>query len=355
MVLKKRSGKHAYRGYKGVGLTFLADGTDDVSLHSRRKGMVTKARMQYGHAWAIGQRQEPAVLVEDSRPSPIDKVERGTYISVQFSRAHASQEPCAFGGNNCDLGSASGTKTAVGQILLGRDPVVELKVTLRVVTDSATEERDITPRFLYPHDVARNPPFRFLDLVDYYSSHSEQSSPAPDKIRQDGLYFIWDAARIQKQLTEAQQKAFEEQLKQHTPHLYAFLPYQGSLWADINEQTTGVKNRNYLYPGLVVGINRQRLADTFDYTPTRFETFSRNAFIVVHFDEAKPDQGRKTLQEEVLSLAQVAADRAVQYLARQRDFLRPPGNRLHPTSGRSRKITKTGYSMFEPTLKILPY
>jgi hypothetical protein len=50
----------------------------------------------------------------------------------------------------------------------------------------------------------------------------------------------------------------------------------------------------------------------------------------VHFDDAKPDQGRKTVQDEVRALAESAANRAVQYLARQRPLLRPPGESPSP-------------------------
>jgi len=183
---------------------------------------------------------------------------------------------------------------------------------------------------LFPHEVLRNPAFRFLNLGDYYRTHPERSQPSVETIRQDGVYLVWDTDRLQQALTAEQQKTFEAEVKDYSPFLYAFLPYQGSVWADINEQSTGVKNRNYLYPGLVIGINRQRLADTFEFSPTRFETFSRNALIVVHFDGARPDQGRKTLQEEVLGLAQRAADRAIQYLANQRAFLRPAGESPTP-------------------------
>jgi len=75
----------------------------------------------------------------------------------------------------------------------------------------------------------------------------------------------------------------------------------------------------------MLAINRQRLADIFDIEASRFETLSRNILVIVHFDNAKPDQGRKTLQDEVLDLAKKAADRAVQYLANQRTLLRPVG------------------------------
>lgn len=52
--------------------------------------------------------------------------------------------------------------------------------------------------------------------------------------------------------------------------------------------------------------------------------------MVVHFDEAKPDQGRKTIEVEAEEFAQKAADRVVQYLAKQRSLLRPPGESPTP-------------------------
>ena len=75
----------------------------------------------------------------------------------------------------------------------------------------------------------------------------------------------------------------------------------------------------------MLAINRQRLADLFPIGATRYETFSRNVLVVVHFDNAPPDQGRKTVQDEVLDTAKSAANRAVQYLANQRAFLRATG------------------------------
>jgi hypothetical protein len=80
----------------------------------------------------------------------------------------------------------------------------------------------------------------------------------------------------------------------------------------------------------MIAVNRQRLADTFEFTASRYETFSRNVFVIVQFDDAKPDQGRKTVEVEALELAQRAADRVVQYLAKQRELLRPPGESPTP-------------------------
>ena len=54
-------------------------------------------------------------------------------------------------------------------------------------------------------------------------------------------------------------------------------------------------------------------------------------FVLVHLDGAKPDQGRKTIEVDAEEFAQKATDRVVQYLAKQRDLLRPPGE--SPTPG----------------------
>ena len=140
----------------------------------------------------------------------------------------------------------------------------------------------------------------------------------------------WNTERIRKELTSEQQTQFDEELKTYAPHLYAFVPYQGSVWGELNEIVTGVRNRNYLYPGLMLAVNWQRLADIFEIGASRYETFSRNVFVIVHYDDAKPDQGRKTLEVEALELAQRAADRVVQYFARQRGLLRPPGESPTP-------------------------
>ena len=184
--------------------------------------------------------------------------------------------------------------------------------------------------FLYPSDVERKPPYRFLDLVKYHKEHAETTKPPADKIRQDGLYLTWATERVIEALTNEQRTTFDEQLKAYVPFVYAFIPYQGSVWGDLNQLVTGIKNRSHLQPGLIIAVNRQRLADITDIQATRYETFSRNVLVIVHLDGAKSDQGRKTVEVEALDLANKIADRVVQYLALQRELLRPAGESPNP-------------------------
>jgi hypothetical protein len=330
----KRDHKSRYRGYKGVGLTFLAYGTDDITIHSKQeKSEIVKARMQYGRAWASGERPDTAMLNYDHEASPLDSHSRGTYLKVQFSQYTHPRSLLKLASNLGAWKTILQTKTAIGQILLDRKPIVDFKVKLKLIgTDGSETQAAVDPEFLYPSTVKRkSPPFRFLDLVSYHETYSEVVEPPAEKLRQDGLYLVWDSARITKELTDDQQKEFKEQIQKYTPYAYAFVPYQGSVWAELNQIETTVRSRSYLIPGLIIGVNRQRLADNItEIKATRFEEFGRNALVIVHFDGVKPDQGRKTVEIEAEELAKRIADRVVQYLGKQRKLLRPAGESPTP-------------------------
>lgn len=332
---KKRNHRHSYRGFKGIGLTFLAYGTDDITIHSKKDGALTKARMQYGRAWATEERAEAALLTEEKGESPLDRYPRGTHIRVQFSQNTRPKSLSKLARTITIWKAILRLKTAIGQVTLPDDePVVPIKVRL-IVQDG--ESTAVDPSFLYPHEIARTPPFRFLDLVGYHARHPEQTTPPADKQRQDGVYLFWNTERIVRELSEEQRMYYARQIGEYTPFSYAFVPYQGSVWGELNHLSTGHQKRTYLYPGLMIAVNRQRLADIFEIEPSRYETFSRNVFVAVHFDGAKPDQGRKTIDVESMEFAKKVADRIVQYLANQRSLLRPPGEGPTPEQRQTEK------------------
>jgi hypothetical protein len=331
----KRDHKNLYRGYKGVGLTFLAYGTDDITIHSKKQGApITKARMQYGLSWAMNEVSETALLNIDTSPSPLDSQARGTYVKVQFSQKTHPKSLAKITSHFGAWKTILRTKTAIGQILLDRDSIAPFKVKLTLIaSDNSVKSESVEPEFLYPHTVKRpSPPFRFLDLVNYHKVYDEVTKIPADKQRQDGVYLEWDSERIEKELTEEQKKLYADQIKKYTPHAYAFFPYQGSVWSELNKIETDVTTRSYLTPGLIIAVNRQRLSDNLvDIRATRYSGDARNIQVIIHFDGVKPDYGRKTIEIEAEALAKDAADRIVQYLAgSQRELLRPSGEENTP-------------------------
>ena len=329
----KRNQRHPYRGFKGIGLTFLAYGTDDITIHSKKDGVLTKARMQYGRAWTTGKRPQAALLTKDKETSSLERHPRGTYIKVHFSSTTRPKSLRRLASTPVVWEAVLRLKTAIGQVTQPDDsPVTPIAVNLTVEDSNNT----VKPRFLYPHKIVRTPAFRFLDLVDYHSKYPEQTTPPPDKRRQDGVYLYWDTKRIAQELKDKKNE-YTRQIEEYSPFSYAFVPYQGSVWGELNQISTGRKQRNYLYPGLMLAVNRQRLADIFEIEPTRYEVFSRNVFVAVHFNGARPDHGRKTIDADSTDFAKKVANIIVQYLAKQRSLLRPPGEGSTPGQRQTEK------------------
>ena len=235
---KRRTRKNSYRGFKGIGMTFLAYSTDDITIHSKRNGFLTRARMQYGHAWAVSDRKDPALLVEDTNASPLASRDRGTYLRIHFSLDTRPRDLRRLAAAFETWEAILRTKTAIGQVMLADDtPTASIDVQLSVVTGKTTNRRAISPVFLYPHDTPRQPPFRFLDLASYYAQYPEQSPPT-EKRRQDGVHLQWDTARIVSELTADQRTEYAGHLRTHSPFAYAFVPYQASVWRDVNDIVT---------------------------------------------------------------------------------------------------------------------
>ena len=325
-MITRRGGKYSYRGYKGVGLTLLAYGTDDLRLHSKvQDGELVVLRMRYGNAWARGDRPDSAMVDRDDDNSPLKNLKRGTFIRLQFSDSTRPKSLRALTPHINAWEAILRARTAIGQVLIGRTPLVDIGFSLTLTDSQGEKAIHPKPSFLFPHNVVRNPEFRFLDVGKYYEKHPQLSEIPNEFKRQDGIYIFWDTERIRAEYSETERNRLQEQLNTYSPVLYAFVPYQGGVWGEMNEILSKSRARRYLSPGLVLAINRQRLADLFPIDATRYESFSRNVLVVVHFDNAHPDQGRKTVQDEVLDTAKSAANRVVQYLANQRSFLRPTG------------------------------
>ena len=153
-------------------LTFLAYGTDDVQIHSRQNGTITKGRMRFGKQWVDGKRADPPMLDIDTEQTPLDRHKRGTFIRLRFSSDTKPHSLSHLGSRVALWESILRKRTAAGRILIGQEPVAKFKVHLTLVgKDGLAAQKDIAPEFYYPHLVKRNPPLRFLDIGKYHEDN----------------------------------------------------------------------------------------------------------------------------------------------------------------------------------------
>jgi hypothetical protein len=334
----KKRGKYPYRGYKGVGMTFLAYGTNDVHIQSHQNGSIVKGRMRLGSDWVHGRRQDPPMLEIDKTPTPLDKRTRGTFLRLLFSK-ETRPESLAKLGSTLDIWETIlRTRTAVGQILIGQEPAGQFTINLKLVGQDGQSSRAITPLFYYPSLVEKEPKFRFLDVGKYHKDHPGVADIPKDQRRQDAVWVEWDHERYQRPHGRRGKKHFAYELETFSPSLYAFRPYDEPTWTAITEAATGQKKRHLRGPGLVIGVNHQRMAsESISIKTSRSEYLASNVFVLVLFDKASLDQGRKALQPRIMDLAQKIADDAIQFLLKQGTFLKPAGEK---TTGAQRAIEK---------------
>ena len=328
VVLAKRGDKYPYRGYKGVGLTFLAYGTDDIQIQSRQNGTVVRGRMLFGRKWVYGKPGEkPPLLEVDTESTPLSG--RGTQLTVHFS---SDTKPTSLSqlGSGLDIWEVIvRTRTAAGQILIGQEPLMPVKVRLVLIDkDGVREHRAIDPIFYYPDLVKRTPaPYRFLDVGEYHKDHPDTVDVKPEFKGQDAIFVKWGTDEIRRHMEKAEIADFESELAQFAPRLYAFRPFDAPMWSLLNESATGQHRTHYFEPGLFIGVNHQRMAEKTQIRASRWELRATNIFVLVHFTGAKPDQGRKTLQSRVMDLAHCVGDDAQQFLLKQTRLLKQAGQK----------------------------
>lgn len=337
--IRRRGDKYPYRGYKGVGLTFLAYGTNDVHIQSRQNGSIVKGRMRFGRDWVQGKRPTPPMLDVDNIVTPLDRRKRGTYLQLLFSPETRPASLINLGSSIDVWEAIIRTRTAVGQILIGQEPAGQFKIRLDLVNkDGSISQRELSPQFYYPHLVEKNPPFRFLDIGKYWNEHPGIADIPKDQQRQDAVYIEWSTSDIIEHLDKDEQKEFGTELADLSPTLYAFRPYDEPTWTAITEAATKQRRTSFVGPGLVIGVNRQRTAsESVRIQPSRSEYLASNVFVLVHFVKAALDQGRKTLQPQIMDLAQRVADDAIQYLLKQGGFLKPA---CEKTTGAQREVER---------------
>ncbi|MFL5244510.1 MAG: ATP-binding protein [Gemmataceae bacterium] len=327
-IFTKRGAKHAYRGYKGVGLTFLAYGTDDVWMHSVRNGEFVKARMRHGRQWVEGKNETVPMLEKDNASLGLDRYKRGTAIRLMFSANTRPANLYSLGASISIWEAIIRTRTAAGQVSLGRDALANIKVRLVLIKSDGTKEiRDVSPEFYYPHLVVRNPSFRFLDVWKYHQDNPSIGDIPASARRQDGIYLHWSMEEISRQIGSEKEAQFRDEINNHYPDLYAFRPNDWTRWAELNKIATDQNRTHFFSAGLVIAVDRQRLADITPIKASRWTYVADNTFVLFHFDKAKPDLGRKTIQSKLMELAQAAANSVVQYFANQNTFLKPAGER----------------------------
>ena len=331
------------RGSKGVGATYLGYGFNSLQISSRLEGKTYSGLIENGRAWvddSTGTVPRPRIVPFDLQEGPFSDVDRGTSITVRLKGENIRPKDLAWY-------QATTAKqwlallrlmTPIGGIYLNNSKPQNIKINLSVIDSFGIETNDSleTPDYFYPH-LAIN---RSASIIDYLKDQQAKVAKGtdvtkiPPKFKSlNGLWGKWSA----EELLDEPEKSYcpinlsldtaEKQLaKAAGISIYVYLAFSTELWDSLNDNTLRLrKGARVLHGGLQLATRHMPQGMTLTIPMTNNIGFQNLVHVVIHFENAEPDLGRKGFQPEYVHLAEKIAVSATTAFRRRYALMRKPG------------------------------
>lgn len=330
------------RGSKGVGATYLAYGFNFLEVATKLEGKTYSGVLRDGRRW-VEDKTETVLRPKFETKAPSHKIfeslDRGTSMTVQLIGQNIRPKELGW------IGAANAEQwmyilrsfTPLGGIYLCGEDAPAVEIELEVVSQgsgTSTVKMVSQPYYLYPHEViARTADLReYLDYQKKMLERSQDISKVPAKFKKlNGIWGEWTGedvlgsknnCPIIPRLDENEQKLVREL----GINLYIFLAFSTDLWDQLNDSRLGLrKGHRFLRGGLQLATRHMPQGLPLTIPMTNNIGFQNLAHVVVHFENAEPDLGRKGFQPEQVRVAEKLSVSAVTAFRKRFNMLRQPG------------------------------
>lgn len=327
------------RGNKGVGATYLAYGFNHLEVATKFEDHSTSGSIKRGREWVEDASETVSrPKVEPIAPThkPFDAIDRGSSMVVKLEGpAIRPRDLTWLGTNDADTWlTVLRSTTPLGGIYLCGMQSRPIKVHLEVIDGGGkrTEAELSAPEYLHPNLVLkRTADLReFLDDQKKRLEKGQDVSKVPAKFRAlHGIWGEWKGKEILEGKTPIRPRldVQEEKLvKELDISLRIFLAFSTDLWDTYNDKTLGLrKGHRLLRGGLQLCTRHMPQGQPITIPMTNNIGFQNLAHVLVHFENAEPDLGRKGFQPDVVRVAEKLSVSAVTAFRRHYSLLRKPG------------------------------
>jgi len=335
------------RGDKGVGATYLAYGFNFLQIGTKGPGFSYVGNLEGGRAWVEDAKNVlPRPKVNASRPihKAFDKIDRGSTFCLKFIGDYIRPSDLTWFGaeTSKQWETILRIKTPLGGIYLDRE-IPKTTCTLCVIDSSGRTQQEEIQRceYIYPHNAIPT----CVDLGEIIekqrtlTARGRPVSRLPDNLYQlNGIHSCWNYKDILSKdgMLHPQLKEEEKELLEKCRvHAYGFLTYSTDVWDEYSDSIVGLrKSMRILKGGLQLACNGMPQGELVLIPLTRNIGYQHNSHVVIHFDRADPDLGRKGFQPELVDLAEKIAVSIVGLFLDWRHHLRT-------TTGAPRQITQS--------------
>lgn len=317
------------RGHKGVGLTYVAYSSNNFKFCSKINGSFFSGELMDAKNWVLDDKSEvplPLVKPSDYIPDFIEKASKGSSFQVTLD---SSQLPDNLYYEGWEF--ILRTQTACGYFNINDEVewVKKMELNLKVIDRNGEPlipqngNADIKFEFLKPHEgsVSKN-------LSDYYKKNRKATLPLEEKHKYDCIYEFWNHNDLLKFFFQRAQEGDEENTafcfaKEQKASVYGVFVHSASIWKEMNKALTSDGRRKFWKPGIQIITKNMPTGKQFDASVTFTAGNKDRIFILISLENVRPDYGRKTFHDDVVSFSQSIANKCVKYFVENREFLKP--------------------------------
>ncbi|MCP3104221.1 ATP-binding protein [Myxococcus sp. K15C18031901] len=312
------------RGSKGVGATFLAYGFNYLAAATTRNNVTHYGVLEGGRTWVDDKTAtipRPKVAPVKAWDSIFDGIEHGSFMQVRLNGPNIRPKDLNWLGANTASQwlSVLRVTTPLGGVYLGEESP-KVKIQIHVIDsagNSSTETLD-KPDYIYPHKVLG----KAADLREYLEDRNKRAaknldvSKIPAKFsQQNGIWGEWSGEDILKDQSPLKPRLDEDEkalISELGLRLYCYVGFSTELWDAFNDAQLKLrKGLRLLRGGLQLATRNMPQGMPIPIPMTNNIGFQNIAHVIVHFDNAEPDLGRKGFQPEHTQLAGKLAVSAV--------------------------------------------
>ena len=319
------------RGKKGVGSTYLGYGFDFLQLATTTPGFAVVSELTNGHTWledtkAIVERPKvrPSKLIHEA----FGKFDRGSSFTLKFGGPNTRPKDLRWVGASTaqQWKTILLIKTPLGHISFPGDPAYQpVKFDLEVI-DAHGKQTELTNQaagYIFPHNVISGSMDVAVIIAEQQKLITKQqdASKLPDKYKKlNAVYGFWDMAALSELTDVANTKTL---IGDYRIKAYGFFGYSVKLWDQFNDTSAKLrKGMRILRGGLQLATDHMPQGDLLMIPLTSNIGYQNQSHIIIHFEKADPDLGRKGFQPELREAAEQLAVAIVNRLKKWRHLLK---------------------------------
>jgi hypothetical protein len=327
--------KQGDRGNKGVGATYLGYGFNFLQIGTKTQDFSFVGNLKDAREWVeddSGTKTRPKI----QESTPIDNafhiIDQGSTFSLKLVGEFIRPRDLNWAGAATadQWGVVLKIKTPLGGVYFQKKNLLSKCVLTVIDEDGRKTVKEVTDcEYIYPHKVITTCKElgEIRKIQQEIISKGKNGSKLPDSCyRLNGIYnywsykdFITEDGEFKGILSESDKKLAER----YKLSIYGFFCYSTDIWDKYNDELARLRRgTRILKGGIQLATNGMPQGELLIIPLTKNIGYQNVTHILIHFDEAEPDLGRKGFQPELELLSQTISTSVVRRFLNWRTHLR---------------------------------